>query len=69
VLISIIITVFEFFEKNSDDEIKELDSFIFVLIKKVKFQDYLPFHIDGLQKGGANFFFSNANDFSLEKMT
>jgi hypothetical protein len=62
-LISIIITTFEFFEKDSNDETEELDSFIFVLTKKVKFRDYPTLHIDGLQKGGVNFFFSNANDF------
>jgi hypothetical protein len=62
-LISTIITAFEFLEKDSDDETKELDSFIFVLTKKVKFRDYPTLHIDGLQKGGVNFFFSNANDF------
>jgi hypothetical protein len=37
VLISTIITTFKFFEKDSDNETEELDSFIFVLTKKVKF--------------------------------
>jgi hypothetical protein len=46
----------------------KLNSFIFVLTKKVKFQDYLTLYVDGLQKGRANFFFSNANNFSLEKV-
>jgi hypothetical protein len=62
-LISIIITTFEFFEKDSNDEIEKLDSFIFVLTKKVKFRDYPTLHIDGLQKEEVNFFFLNANNF------
>jgi hypothetical protein len=69
VLINTIIIIFEFFEEDSNDETEELDSFIFVLTKKVKFRDYLTLHVDGLQKGGVNFFFSNTNDFSLKKVT
>jgi hypothetical protein len=67
-LINTIITAFEFLEENSDDETKELDSFIFVLTKKVKFQDYPTLYVDELQKRRANFFFSNANNFFLEKI-
>jgi hypothetical protein len=67
-LINTIITTFKFLEKDSNDETEELDNFIFVLTKKVKFRDYINLHIDGLYKGGANFFFSNTNNFSLKKI-
>jgi hypothetical protein len=67
-LINTIITAFEFLKEDSDDETEELDSFIFVLTKKVKFQDYPTLYVDRLQKKRANFIFSNANGFSLKKV-
>jgi hypothetical protein len=67
VLINTIIIAFKFFKEDFNDKTEELDSFIFVLTKKVKFQDSPILHIDRLQKRGVNFFFSNTNNLKKKK--